>query len=63
MGRVLKYPKRDPNHIRETAGYKISNSNIPSEWMIIDATERDYGMDCYIELDDKETAKRRIALW
>jgi hypothetical protein len=31
--------------------------------MIRDATERDYGMDCYIELDDKETAKRRIALW
>lgn len=53
MGNVLKYPKRDPNHIRETAGCKISNSNIPSEWMIRDATERDCGMDRYIEMDDK----------
>lgn len=43
-------PVRADNHIRETAGYKVLENLIPSEWMIRDVTERDYGIDCYIEL-------------
>ena len=43
-------PQRADNHIRETAGYKVLESMIPAEWMIRDVTERDYGIDCYIEL-------------
>ena len=43
-------PLRADNHIRETAGSKVLESFIPSEWMIRDITERDYGIDCYIEL-------------
>lgn len=61
MAHELEYPKRDPNHIKETAGYKILNSYIPSEWMIREVSERDYGIDCYIELDDEEQLKGEIA--
>ena len=43
-------PLRADNHIRETVGYKVLESNVPAEWMIRDVTERDYGIDCYIEL-------------
>ncbi len=43
-------PLRADNHIKETVGYKVLESNIPAEWMIRDVTERDYGIDCYIEL-------------
>lgn len=50
----MKYEKELPlradNHIRETAGSKVLEGFIPSEWMIRDITERDYGIDCYIEL-------------
>ena len=45
-------PQRADNHIRETAGYKVLESKIPAEWMIRDVTEKDYGIDCYIELVD-----------
>lgn len=62
IGSVLKYPKKDPNHIRETTGYKVLNSNIPSEWMIRDATEREYGIDCYVELDDKKCSTANCLL-
>lgn len=50
MRQYGELPKRAENHIRETSGYKVLESKIPSDWIIRDVTERDYGIDCYIEL-------------
>lgn len=50
MTQDRELPLRADNHIRESAGSKVLESFIPSEWMIRDITERDYGIDCYIEL-------------
>jgi len=62
MERTLDYPRRADNHIRETASYKILASKIPSEWMIRGVSERDYGIDCYIELvDGQNMLKGEIA--
>lgn len=46
----LKLPKRVPQHISESASFKIFSSKIPHQWIIRDITERDYGIDCYLEL-------------
>lgn len=46
----MKLPKRPKQHILETASYKLFASKIPDEWIIRDITERDYGIDCYLEL-------------
>jgi len=52
----MKLPKRVPQHISETASFKLFSSKIPDSWIIRDITERDYGIDCYLELvnDDNE---------
>lgn len=54
MVRPIELPKRADNHIRETSGYKVLESIIPPQWMIRGVTERDYGIDCYIELVDEQ---------
>ena len=46
----MNLPKRDINHVRETASLKIFERIIPNEWIIRELTERDYGIDCYIEI-------------
>lgn len=62
MERPIELPKRANNHIRETSGNKVLESLIPSEWIIRSVTERDYGVDCYIELvDDKNRLTGEIA--
>lgn len=50
MNQVEVLPHRVDNHIKETAGYKVLENMIPAEWIIRNVTERDYGIDCYIEL-------------
>lgn len=47
-------PKRTAQHISESESYKILASQIPSNWIVRDITERDYGIDCYIELVDED---------
>ena len=54
MERQIELPKRVENHVRETSGYKILENKIPSDWIIRYVTERDYGVDCYIELVDEQ---------
>jgi hypothetical protein len=54
MERTIELPKRADNHIRETTGYKVLESLIPAEWIIRSVSERDYGVDCYIELVDDD---------
>lgn len=49
MNRV-QLPIRDAKHVTETSSYKIFSRNIPDHWIIRDVSERDYGIDCYIEL-------------
>lgn len=46
----MKLPKRVLQHISETASFKLFSSKIPDNWIIRDITERDYGIDCYLEL-------------
>lgn len=52
----MKLPKRVPQHISETASFKLFSSKMPDNWIIRDVSERDYGIDCYLELtnDDNE---------
>lgn len=50
----MKLPKRVPQHISETASFKLFSSKIPNSWIIRDVTERDYGIDCYLELVNEE---------
>ncbi|GAA4762864.1 MULTISPECIES: DUF4365 domain-containing protein [Flavobacterium] len=50
----MELPQRIDNHVTETASYKIFSRNIPNSWIIRDVTERDYGIDCYIEIVNKK---------
>lgn len=47
-------PKRANQHILETASFKLFVSKIPDSWVIRDLTERDYGIDCYLEIVNAE---------
>ncbi|WKL50439.1 DUF4365 domain-containing protein [Flavobacterium pectinovorum] len=46
----MKLPKRSKQHISESNSYKLFQSKIPNNWIIRETTERDYGIDCYLEL-------------
>ncbi len=46
----MDLPQRDKKHITETSSFKIFSNNIPDQWIIREVNERDYGIDCYIEL-------------
>ncbi|PUE67295.1 DUF4365 domain-containing protein [Arcobacter lacus] len=46
----MELPTRDAKHVTETSSYKIFSRNIPNHWIIREVSERDYGIDCYIEL-------------
>jgi len=46
----MQLPDRIPNHIKETTSFKIFSNHIPDNWIIRDVTERDYGVDCYVEI-------------
>ena len=46
----MKLPERVDKHITESSSFKIFSNNIPDSWIIREVTERDYGIDCYIEL-------------
>lgn len=47
---MKKFPKRPDTHIKESDSLKIFKSHLPAEWIIREMSERDYGIDCYIEL-------------
>lgn len=46
----FELPKRTKQHKSESASYKLLQSKVPENWIIREITERDYGIDCYIEL-------------
>lgn len=47
-------PKRLDTHIKESDSWKILQNKIPAEWIIREVSERDYGIDCYIELVNRD---------
>ena len=54
----MKYPKRPSTHIKETDSWKILQNSVPSEWLLREVTERDYGVDCYLEMVGRDGAVR-----
>ncbi len=46
-------PIRDKKHISETSSGKLFNSLMPDNWVVRDITERDYGIDYYVEIVDE----------
>src|SRR5687768_14691814 len=46
----MEFPKRPPQHVTETASWKVLQSRTPDMWMVRGVSERDYGIDAYIEL-------------
>ena len=46
----MQLPRRAGQHITESISYKIFSNLLPDDWIIRDITERDYGIDCYIEI-------------
>lgn len=46
----MEFPKRTKTHIAETSSWKILQQAMPSKWIVREVTERDYGIDCYLEI-------------
>jgi len=44
------FPQRHPNHILESASWKLLHAAIPPQWILREISERDYGIDAYLEL-------------
>lgn len=49
----LKFPKRSKTHLTETESWRVLDSVAPKDWIVREVTERDYGIDAYIELVGK----------
>jgi hypothetical protein len=47
---TMQLPKRIEAHVTESKSFKIFASIIPDDWIIRETTERDYGIDCYVEI-------------
>lgn len=47
---MSEFPKRTENHKKESSSWKVMESKIDSDWIIRQVTERDYGVDAYIEI-------------
>jgi hypothetical protein len=54
----MKYPQRPSTHIKETESWKILQNSVPSEWLVRGVSERDYGVDCYIEMVGRDGSVR-----
>ena len=50
----MKFPKRPKPHIVETESFRLLQSLAPKEWIVRGPSERDYGIDLYIELVSKD---------
>lgn len=46
----MLFPKRTEEHIKESDSWKVLEAKTPPHWIIREVTERDYGIDAYIEL-------------
>ncbi len=50
----MKLPKRPQSHLIEAESWRVLQTLAPKEWIVREVTERDYGIDCYIEICSKE---------
>lgn len=50
----MRFPKRPKPHVTETAAWRILQSSVPDEWILRDVMGRDYGVDCYLELVNRD---------
>ena len=46
----MKFPERTDTHITEAESWRLLQSLAPKEWIVREVSERDYGIDAYIEL-------------
>lgn len=46
----MEFPERSIEHVIESTSKTIFKDTIPQHWIIRELTERDYGIDCYIEI-------------
>ncbi len=46
----MEFPKRPDSHIIESTSFRIFSSTIPNDWIVREVTEKDYGIDCYVEI-------------
>ena len=51
---AMGLPQRNKRHISESKSAKIFRNNIPDHWLVREVTERDYGIDFYVELSDSQ---------
>lgn len=60
----MEFPERIANHIKESDSIDILNSKLPSEWIVREITERDYGVDLYLEIvgEDRKVTGNLVAL-
>lgn len=60
----MDFPQRDITHIIERQALEILTQQLPEEWIIREMTERDYGIDLYIEIikEDKKVTGDLIAI-
>ena len=49
----MEYPQRIDTHISESISFIALSSALPKEWIVRELTERDYGVDLYVELVEK----------
>lgn len=50
----MKLPKRVDEHVTETSSWRILQVTAPTEWIVREVSERDFGIDCYIEITIKD---------
>gem|GEM_PF-1264094 len=60
---VMEYPKRSLQHISETGSATIFKDHIPKHWIVRELSERDYGIDYYLEIvNEKKELTGDLAL-
>lgn len=57
----MKLPQRDANHVTETDSIRILSLCLPATWLVREVTERDYGVDLYIEIVEGSGVSGRLA--
>lgn len=50
----MKRPKRPDTHVTEAESWRLLQAIAPEEWIVREVSERDYGIDTYIELASKD---------
>lgn len=46
----MKLPSRPATHVTEAASWRLLQNLAPENWIVREVTERDYGIDAYIEI-------------